>query len=480
MTAYRNGEISHWMRAAHAADGPADPSQRRAVDLPDEKQELAVVGGGLTGLWAAYHAVVDRPGAKVTVLEAEEVGYGASGRNGGWLSPLIPGNRAVYAKAARARGLDGTAAVTSFQQEMDGAVDDTLRILQEEGIEADQHRGGHLRVATTPAAMKRLELTHAADLANGYREQDLQLLDAEALKKRIAVRPALGGLLTRTTARVDPAKLIRGLKAVVEARGVRVVEGARVTRIAPGTVITSRGTVSATTILSCLEAYSGQVDSDARGLGKRDIVPVNSSMVVTNQLPEDAWERIGWQGRECLGDAAHTFVYAQRTADDRIAIGGRGTPYAFNSGTPGLGSVDARTVRTLCERLQLFFPDLQFTVEHAWRGAIGVTRDWCAGITFDSDTGIGVARGFAGHGVTATHLAARTLLDRAAGGDTALTRLPWNEHDSGRWEPEPLRWAGIHAMYRLFGIADRWEESRHSQNTSLIARFGSRLAGLSE
>ncbi|MFJ6569183.1 NAD(P)/FAD-dependent oxidoreductase [Streptomyces sp. NPDC091292] len=479
MTAYRNGEISHWMRAAHTGAGSAgDPSRRRTASLPDERQDLVIVGGGLTGLWAAYHAVAERPGAKITLVEAEEVGYGASGRNGGWLSPLIPGNRAVYAKAARKRGQDGAAAVASFQREMDGAIGDTLRILADEGIEADQYQGGHLRVATTPAAMKRLEVAYAADLASGYRTEDLALLDADTVKERIAIGPALGGLLTRTTARLDPAKLVHGLAAVVEARGVHILEGTRATRIAPGAVTTSRGTLRATTILTCLEAYSGQVDSDARGLGRRDVIPVNSSMVVTNQLPDHAWERIGWQGQECLGDAAHTFVYAQRTADGRIAIGGRGTPYAFNSGTPGEGKVDARTVRTLSERLRLFFPDVPFTIEHGWRGAIGVTRDWCAGITFDPGTGIGVVRGFAGHGVTATHLAARTLLDRAAGRDTALTRLPWNEHHSGRWEPEPLRWLGVHSMYRLFGVADWWEESRHSQNTSLIARLGSRLAGL--
>ncbi|MER6529559.1 FAD-dependent oxidoreductase [Streptomyces sp. NPDC001508] len=480
MTAYRNGEISHWMTARHEKNGPAGPPQRRTGNLPDEPQDLVIVGGGLTGLWAAYHAILDRPTAKITVLEAKEVGYGASGRNGGWLSPLIPGNRAVYAKAARKRGQDGAAAVASFQREMDKAIGDTLRVLREEGIEADQRQGGHLRVATTPAAMKRLELTYAADLAGGYRAEDLEILDAGAVKKRIAIGPALGGLLTRTTARVDPAKLVQGLAAVVEAKGVRILERTPATRIAAGVVTTSRGAVHATTILTCLEAYSGQVESDTRGLGKRDIIPVNSSMIVTNQLSEAVWERIGWQGHECLGDAAHTFVYAQRTADDRIAIGGRGTPYAFNSGTPGRGQVDARTVRTLTERLELFFPEVRFSVEHAWRGAIGVTRDWCAGITFDSHTKIGVARGYAGHGVTATYLAARTLLDRAAGQDTALTRLPWNDHDSGRWEPEPLRWLGVHGMYRLFGVADRWEESRHSQNTSLIARFGSRLAGLSE
>ncbi|MDA2812097.1 FAD-dependent oxidoreductase [Nocardiopsis sp. RSe5-2] len=471
MPAYRNGEISHWMRGGRAGNGA-----RRSAAPPGDEQDLVIVGGGLTGLWAAYHAAVDRPGARITVVEAHEVGYGASGRNGGWLSPLIPGNRAVYARAARARGEDGDEAVRAFQRELTAAVGGTLDILADEGIDADQHRGGHLRVATTPAAMRRLERAHGADLAAGFEESELALLSASEVADRVAVRPALGGLLTRTTARVDPAKMTRGLAEAVERRGVRILEGAPATRIDPGAVHTARGTVRGRTVLCCLEAYSGTVGG--RGPGPREVIPVNSSMIVTGRLPERAWERIGWQGRECLGDAAHTFVYAQRTADDRIAIGGRGTPYAFNSGTPGRGAVDARTVRMLYDRLRLFFPDVHFTVEHAWRGAIGVTRDWCAGVFFDPATRIGAVRGFAGHGVAPTRLAARTLLDRAAGRDTALTRLPWNDHDSGRWEPEPVRWLGVHGMYRLFGVADRWEELRHSRETALIARFGSRLAGL--
>ncbi|MFE3458980.1 NAD(P)/FAD-dependent oxidoreductase [Nocardiopsis aegyptia] len=493
MTAYRNGEVSHWMRASGPpAAPPAEPSgplsagspaptpDRRSAPLPEERQDLVIVGGGLTGLWAAHQAVVEDPGRSVTVLEAEHVGYGASGRNGGWMSTLLPGNRAVYARAARARGLDGVAEVSAFQREMNATIDDTLRVLAEEGIDADQHQGGHLQIATTPAALKRLERAHAANLAHGYHASELDLLDAGQVAERVAVAPALGGLHYRPTARVDPGKLTRGLARAVERRGVRILEGTRVTRVGAGRVTTIRGDVRATTVLCCLEAYSGQVEGDVPGLGRREVIPVNSSMIVTDPLPDAVWERIGWDGRECLSDAAHTFVYAQRTGDGRIAIGGRGTPYAYASGTPGPGVVDARTVRTLHERLRHFFPGTDLTVEHAWRGAIGVTRDWCAGVFFDPATRVGVVRGFAGHGVTATRLAARTLLDRAAERDTPLTRLPWNDHDSGRWEPEPLRWVGVHAMYRLFGVADRWEESRHSQETSLIARFGSRLAGLHE
>lgn len=476
MTPYRNGEISHWMRDTAALE-PAVPGQ---AGLPAERQDLVIVGGGLTGLWAAYYASLAHPDWAVTVLEAEEVGYGASGRNGGWLSTLIPGNRAVYAKSVDAAGGNGPEAVRAFQRAMFGAIDETLAVLDAEGIGAHQVQGGNLKVAQTRAGMERIRATYRNDREYGYGPDDVRLLGPAEIRARVAVEDAVGGVLYPRTAVVDPGLLTRGLAKAVAGRGVRICEHTRVSRISAGAVTTDRGTVRGTTILSCLEAYSGTVTGDAPGLGPRRVIPVNSSIIVTEPLPEETWARIGWEGRECLSDAAHTFVYSQRTADGRIAIGGRGSPYAFNSGMPGSGVVDERTVGQLRRRLAALFPGLDLPIAHAWRGAIGVTRDWCAGIWFDTDTRIGVARGYAGHGVSATLLAARTLLDRADGRTTARTQLPWNDHDSGRWEPEPVRWLGVHAMYRLFEVADSWEHSRSAEHTSLLARFGSRLAGLHE
>jgi glycine/D-amino acid oxidase-like deaminating enzyme len=213
-------------------------------------------------------------------------------------------------------------------------------------------------------------------------------------------------------------------------------------------------------------------------MGKRWLIPVNSSMIVTQPLSDKAWEKIGWAGMECLGDAAHTFIYAQRTSDGRIAIGGRGSPYRFASGTGGEGKTSASTVHLLHQRLSTYFPEVNFGIEHAWSGILGVTRDWCASVTFDRTTGTGSAVGYAGHGVSASNLAGRTLVDRILDRDSELLRLPWVTHKTRNWEPEPIRWLGVHGMYRLFGIADRWEESRHSTQTSLLAKFGSRLADL--
>ncbi|WP_210604242.1 NAD(P)/FAD-dependent oxidoreductase [Brevibacterium oceani] len=482
---YLNGEASHWLTQSPPA--PDSPSP-----LPTEKQDLVIVGGGLTGLWSAYYARQAHPDWAITIIDATHIGYGASGRNGGWLSTLLPGNRVKYAEAVdRARatdptgpvgsaGLDGIASVRAFQSALFDSIDDVLAVCETEGIDAHQIRGGHIDIAQSEAGMSRLRDLQAGNEQFGYGPEDMQFLDAKATRARIDVAGALGSLYFPATAAIDPALLTRGLARVLREQGVTICEDTAAGHIGKGVVSTTRGQVSGNTVFICLEGYSDTVTGDLPGLQGRQVIPVFSSMIATEPLQPEVWESIGWEGRECLGDTAHTFIYAQRTADDRIAIGGRGAPYAYRSGLPGDGEVPAEVVDLLAGRLSSLFPDLDFDIAHAWRGALGVTRDWCAGIFFDPEQRIGVARGYAGHGVTATHLAARTLLDRASGQATPLTALPWNDHFSGQWEPEPVRWLGIRSMYRIFGIADTWERATRAKRTSLLARFGSHLAGLAE
>ena len=482
---YFNGEASHWLAQSPAA--PIDPTP-----LPSEKQDLVIVGGGLTGLWSAYYARQTHPDWSITILEAKHIGYGASGRNGGWLSTLLPGNRAKYAEAVDralqndptgpvgSAGLDGVSSVRSFQSALFDSVDEVLAVCETEGIDAHQVHGGHIDIAQSEAGMSRLHALFEGNAQFGYGPEDMQFLDAEATRNRINVDGAQGSIFFPGTAAIDPALLTRGLAHTLRQQGVTICEATSASHIGKGTVATNRGPVRGETIFVCLEGYSDTVTGDLPGLQGRQVIPVFSSMIATEPLPAKAWESIGWQGRECLGDTAHTFIYAQRTADGRIALGGRGAPYAFGSGLPGDGEVPAEVVDLLAGRLSSLFPDLEFDIAHAWRGALGVTRDWCAGIFFDPAQRIGVARGYAGHGVTATHLAAKTLLDRASGAATPLTGLPWNDHFSGQWEPEPIRWLGIRSMYKLFGVADAWETATSAKKTSLLAQFGSRLAGLHE
>jgi glycine/D-amino acid oxidase-like deaminating enzyme len=204
---------------------------------------------------------------------------------------------------------------------------------------------------------------------------------------------------------------------------------------------------------------------------------MNSSLVVTEPISAEVWAEIGWEGLEVLGDMAHAYMYAQRTADGRIAFGGRGVPYRYGSRIDTDGQTPASTVQALGELMTRFFPALGSPrLAHAWSGVLGVPRDWSAGVTYDAVTGLGHAGGYVGTGVAATHLAGRTMADLILGHDTERSRLPWVGHRTRRWEPEPLRWMGVQTMYAAYRAADRAEDARR-RTTSPLARLADRVSG---
>jgi glycine/D-amino acid oxidase-like deaminating enzyme len=199
--------------------------------------------------------------------------------------------------------------------------------------------------------------------------------------------------------------------------------------------------------------------------------------VVTAPLPDDVWERIGWDGAELLGDRAHAYMYAQRTADGRIALGGRGVPYRYASRVDDSGATQQVTIAALERLVRDMFPATAATpIEHAWCGVLGVPRDWCATVHVDPATGVGWAGGYVGHGVTTTNLAGRTLCDLVLGERTDRTELPWVGRQVRRWEPEPLRFIGVRALYALYREADR-REYGGLERTSRIARAADLISG---
>ncbi|MER6674503.1 FAD-dependent oxidoreductase [Streptomyces sp. NPDC000983] len=457
-----NGGISFW----YADDGL--PAVREP--LPgDATADVVIVGGGYTGLWTAYYLKKAAPFLRITVLEQKFCGYGASGRNGGWLYNGIAG-RDRYAK------LHGQEAAVRLQRAMNETVAEVLAVTGAEGIDADAHHGGVLEVARTPAQLARLKEFHRAELAFG--EKDRELYDARETAERIRVADAVGSSWTPHGARVHPVKLVKGLAAAVEALGVVVHEGTPVTEIRQGHAVTPYGTVRAPYVLRCTEGFTAALKGE-----RRTWLPMNSSMIATEPLTEEQWESVGWDGRETLGDMAHAYMYAQRTADGRIALGGRGVPYRFGSRTDNDGRTRPATVEALREILHGFFPSLAgVRVEHAWSGVLGVPRDWCATVTLDRSTGLGWAGGYVGSGVATANLAARTLRDlvqqdSGQGGRTELTELPWVGHKVRRWEPEPLRWLGVQGMYAVYRAADRRETATHSAGSSRLARAADRVAG---
>ncbi|MEU1387641.1 MULTISPECIES: FAD-binding oxidoreductase [unclassified Nonomuraea] len=462
---FANGGVSFWYRQIGL---PA-----RRPSLPGSREyDVAIVGGGYTGLWTAYYLKKAQPDLRIAILEKEFAGFGASGRNGGWLSAEFAGSRERHAQAR------GRQAMIDLQHAMFRAVDEVIDVTRAEGIDADVHKGGLVHVATNPAQRRRLR-EEVADLRSwGYGADDMRLMDRDEQRERLQVAGTLEAAYSPHCARVQPAKLAVGLASTVAALGVDVFEGTTVTEIRPrvgggkATAHTPLGIVSADYVIRATEGFTASLAGQ-----HRQWLPMNSSMIVTEPLPAEVWKHIGWAGHELLGDQAHAYVYAQRTADDRIAIGGRGVPYRFGSRTDRRGATQARTVALLWRMLVKLFPAAaDARVQHSWCGVLGVPRDWCSTVHLDHASGLGWAGGYVGSGVTTTNLAGRTLRDLVLRRDTELTALPWVGRQVRQWEPEPLRWAGVQLIYTLFRAADRHENDRGT-GTSLYARLGNLVSG---
>jgi glycine/D-amino acid oxidase-like deaminating enzyme len=455
----RTGELGFWWRSLGGPEPARDP-------LPGPTEaDVAIVGAGYTGLWTAYYLKRAQPSLRIAVLERETAGFGASGRNGGWVSGFFSGPARVYER----RG--GRAGYAALQRAMFATVDEVGAFLAEHELEADFVKGGQLTVAVNPAQARRLRQSVASWREGGLGEEDLRELSPEELAGRIAIAGACGATFTPHVARVHPAKLLRGLAGAVEGLGVTIYEQTPVTEIGPRAAVTPAGKVSARWIVRATEGYTAGL----RGL-RRALVPMNSSMIITEPLPAQAWEQIGWGGRELLSDGAHVYVYLQRTEDGRIAIGGRGVPYRFGSRTDGSSETASATVESLRARLAAMFPAASHVpLDQAWSGVLGVPRDWCMSVDADPAAGLAWAGGYVGEGVAAANLAGRTLRDLVLGERTELTALPWVGRRPRPWEPEPLRWAAIHGIYSLYRRADRSEQ--RSGRPSRLGRFVDAVSG---
>nr|WP_246083480.1 FAD-dependent oxidoreductase [Nonomuraea diastatica] len=462
---FANGGVSFWYRQIGL------PARRPALPGPRD-YDVAIVGGGYTGLWTAYYLKQADPGLRIAILEKEFAGFGASGRNGGWLSAEFAGSRKRHAKAR------GRQAMIDLQHAMFRSVDEVIAVAREEGIDADIHKGGLLHVATNPAQRRRLRAELAELRGWGYGEADMRLLGRDEQAERVQAAGTLEAAYSPHCARIQPAKLAVGLAAAVARLGVDLYEDTTVTELRPrhgggkATAVTTRGDVTADYVIRATEGFTAGLAGQ-----RRQWLPMNSSMIVTEPLPAEVWKHLGWAGNELVGDEAHAYIYAQRTADDRIAIGGRGVPYRYGSRTDTRGATQPQTAALLWRMLIKLFPAAaDARVQHAWCGVLGVPRDWCSTVHLDHASGLGWAGGYVGSGVTTTNLAGRTLRDLVLRRETELTGLPWVGRQVRQWEPEPLRWAGVQLIYALFRAADRHENERGT-TTSVYARLADLISG---
>ena len=403
------------------------------------------------------------PSLRIVILEAEIAGFGASGRNGGWCSALFA------AEPSRLAREHGRPAAIAMQRAMFDTVDEVGKVSADEGIDCHFVKGGTTQFATNPAHIARLRAAVDESHALGFTDDDERWLDAEAAVARVAVSGALGAAHTPHCAAIHPARLARGLAEVVERNGVALYEQTRVQAIEGHSARTVHGTVTADVVVRATEAWTAELP----GL-RRAIAPVYSLMLATEPLPADVWDEIGWTGRETISDGRHMIIYGQRTADDRIAFGGRGAPYHFGS-----------AIRSEYDRVESVFVDLRRVLADlvpATRDARsptpgeGRSASRATGIRRAATTGARAAHGRAGTSATAsprrTSRGARCA-DLITGADTPIVHLPWVQHASPDWEPEPLRWLGHRALTGLARSSDRVEArtGRPARRMELLNRL---------
>lgn len=438
----------------------AGPSASYTGDIP-HSVDVLIAGGGFTGLWTAYYLLRQRPDLQVLVLEAEHVGFGASGRNGGWVSSFWPVDvETIAARHGRVPTLDFLSAVRE-------TIDEVGAVCGAEGIEAGFAKGGALSLVRSAAQRERA-------LAEIARAQEWGLdtvwLDRDEARARLAGPDVLAATYDPNCARVHPRRLVNGLAAAVHRRGGMIREGVRAARLTSGVIALADGRrVSARHVLRATEAWTAHLPGHERA-----IAPVYSLMLATEQLSAEQWASVGLADREVWGDYGHVVIYGQRTVDDRMAFGGRGAPYHFGSSIRPEFDQDPKVFADLTKVLRTILPQLEeVPVTHTWGGPLGIARDWHPSVGYAD--GFGWAGGYVGDGVAASNLAGRTLADLVLDRGTPRTRLPWVGHRSPRWEPEPLRWLGVNAGLRVAHLADAQE--RRTGSPSHLGRVVDRLTG---
>lgn len=435
---------------------------RRPAMHQDVECDVAIVGAGYTGLWTAYYLLKAKPELRVTIIDREYAGFGASGRNGGWASAIFPISLHQVAK------FSSHADALLLQAAMNDTVDEIGRVLAAEAVEADYAKQGLVSLARSGAQLSRVASAVHGSAAFGLPEQ-WRALDAQAASDMVGVQGIKGGLYTPHCALIHPGKLVRGLAQLVESLGATIYENTPATQISPRCVATPQGRLTAPIVLRATEAFTCQQPDQ-----KRAIVPLYSLVMATEPLPAELQRSLGLDHRRAFNDLRHLRVYAQMTADGRLIFGGRGAPYRLGSKMSSdlVDGIHGKIHDTLVE----FFPALRdVRISHRWGGALGVARDFCPSVGLDPATGMAWAGGYVGDGVATSNLAGRILRNLILRRDEAINRLPIVNHRSPLWEREPLRWLGVNFGLTAAGIGDA--EERLTKRPSQVAKLLEALTG---
>ncbi|GGY01038.1 hypothetical protein GCM10007160_31130 [Litchfieldella qijiaojingensis] len=446
----------------HVFWASALPTLAPRSPLTEHRQvDVAIIGAGFTGLWTAYYLKTLAPHLDIAVLEAERVGHGASGRNGGWVVGNIAGlERHIGSLPMEQRRF--------CCQVLADNVDEIGHTLSRAGIDADFHKGGAIYAAARyrdQIAIQQDYLAHLHEL--GHSERACHWLNADQLAEKALFRNGYGGIYHRQVATVNPVKLVTGLADMVERLGVTIHEQSRAIAIGSGEVSTHGGTLEAPTIVCATEGYAERFHDLWR-----HVIPVQSLVIATEPLSEATWQEIGMAERPAFADASRLINYGHRTADDRLVFGARGT-YRFGGKPKVDHAISDADIRMRRDLLVDLFPPLEgIKITHGWGGSLGLSRNFRPHVVLDRKSGIATVGGYAGEGVAASHLFARTLADLILERDSKLCRMPWAFTNAShrellkRWEPEPLRWLAAQAI--TFSYAAEETLMKHHKSTPLL------------
>ena len=428
-------------------DRPERPQDRPTLVGTDHRADLVIVGGGFTGLWAAIQAKEDNPGREVVVLEKEWIGFGASGRNGGFVAPSLT--------HGLAQGLscwpDELPVLERLAEENMAGLEASLAAY---GIEADFHVPGEITMALTEHQLASVREGHELHRDHGV---PVTLLDREEARARVDSPRYLGGFLDPTVGLVDPGRLVWGLAAAAESLGVRIFERTTVTgfeRAGTGvTVTTDLGAIAADRAVVGTGAFRGV-------LARLSLftLPVYDHVLMTEPLTAAQLGELGWSGREGLTDAGNQFHYYRRTLDDQVLFGGYDANYHFP------GKIDPKFEQSashelLAEHFLEIFPQLEgIRFTHRWAGVIDTTSRFTP--VFGTALGgrISYAVGYTGLGVASTRFGARVALDLVDGLQNEVTGLAMVRQKPMPFPPEPIRYAAVRATRASLAAEDRTGE----------------------
>jgi glycine/D-amino acid oxidase-like deaminating enzyme len=437
----------HWIASAPASE-PQAPLQG------DQRAEVAIVGGGYTGLWTAWWLKQHAPELDVALLESGLCGHGPSGRNGGFCNSMWFSLPTLIERFGDERALE-------ICRSADDSVSFIGRWCEEEGVDAHYRRGGYLEVSTCTAqdgawsrALGEAERLGAGEAA-GFE------LSAEQVRARCDSPRFRAGALFGAAASVDPARLALGLRERVIEAGVRIYEHSAITGVdRPGPADVAIALAGGTLRAERAVLATGASLLRVRGL-RRALTATSSHMVVTEPVP-DLLDEIGWRGGECVSDSRAMIHYFRTTHDDRIAFGWGGGRIIRGARINGRAEVDPRMARAVGEHLRSFFPGLEGKrIERAWGGPIYVSPAHLPLIR-SLDERIFAGFGYTGNGVGPSQLIGRTLASLALDRRDELTRLALVDPTVKGVPPEPFRYIGGSAIRRAILRKERLEEEGRS------------------